>query len=235
MRLPLRHHRRHHGKAIAFSEQENRAIDEVLERIWTMREENINDITKLHEQFPHMWLHHTLEKMTVMDLIEIENGTVYFTHEGEERAKQIIRRHRLAERLLSEVLQVNEGVMEASACSFEHVLNPHITDSICTLLGHPPTCPHGKPIPRGKCCERYAKKIEPILVRLSNLAPGQEGTVAFISPKHHSRLDRLGSFGIIPGTRIHMHQKEPALIIRIGETDLALEKDIADDIYVRII
>jgi hypothetical protein len=67
----------------------------------------------------------------------------------------VIRRHRLAERLFMDVLSIrDEGEIESSACKFEHILSPEVTDRICTLLGHPLACPHGSPIPQGDCCQR---------------------------------------------------------------------------------
>ena len=63
------------------------------------------------------------------------------------------RAHRLAERLFTDVLSLrDEEAVESNACQFEHILSPELTDRICTFLGHPETCPHGSPIPRGKCC-----------------------------------------------------------------------------------
>jgi putative ABC transport system ATP-binding protein len=82
-----------------------------------------------------------------------ENLRVDFTSRGEQRAANIIRRHRLAERLFMETLHIeNEAEVEQQACKFEHILSFEATDKICTFLGHPKTCPHGSPIPPGCCC-----------------------------------------------------------------------------------
>src|SRR6185295_13986668 len=75
-----------------------------------------------------------------------------FSPEGRDRAERLIRRQRLAETLFTQTFQMHEAEVEAEACYFEHILSPAVTDSICTFLGHPPACPHGKPIPRGACC-----------------------------------------------------------------------------------
>ncbi|MCU1284419.1 MAG: transporter, ATPase subunit [Acidobacteriales bacterium] len=80
--------------------------------------------------------------------------SLYFTERGRQRATDVIRRHRLAERLFIQTFKVeDEKEVEQQACKFEHILSPEATDSICTFLGHPETCPHGSPIPRGTCCE----------------------------------------------------------------------------------
>ena len=82
-----------------------------------------------------------------------QNVIVEFTPRGEQRAANVIRRHRLAERLFMETLHIeNEAEVEQQACKFEHILSFEATDKICTFLGHPKTCPHGSPIPPGCCC-----------------------------------------------------------------------------------
>jgi Mn-dependent DtxR family transcriptional regulator len=78
---------------------------------------------------------------------------VELTSRGRKRAADIIRRHRLAERLFTDSLALDsETEIEQQACKFEHILSPEATDKICTFLGHPRTCPHGALIPRGDCC-----------------------------------------------------------------------------------
>jgi len=88
-----------------------------------------------------------------VNLTEEQNMAVDFTPRGEQRAANIIRRHRLAERLFMETMHIdNEAEVEQQACKFEHILSFEATDKICTFLGHPKTCPHGSPIPPGCCC-----------------------------------------------------------------------------------
>jgi energy-coupling factor transporter ATP-binding protein EcfA2 len=83
---------------------------------------------------------------------------VDFTAFGQQRAADVIRRHRLAERLFTQTLKVqNEEEIEQQACKFEHILSPEVTDKICSFLGHPDSCPHGSPIPAGECCEKAGR------------------------------------------------------------------------------
>ncbi|HWC20080.1 MAG TPA: ATP-binding cassette domain-containing protein [Terriglobales bacterium] len=83
---------------------------------------------------------------------------VDFTAAGKQRAMDVIRRHRLAERLFTQTLKVqNEDEIEQQACKFEHILSPEVTDKICAFLGHPETCPHGSPIPPGECCDKAGR------------------------------------------------------------------------------
>ena len=79
---------------------------------------------------------------------------VELTPRGHERASNIIRRHRLAERLFTDSLAMSSEVeIEQQACKFEHILSSEATDRICTFLHHPRTCPHGATIPPGPCCK----------------------------------------------------------------------------------
>ncbi|MCH7859164.1 MAG: ferrous iron transport protein A, partial [Candidatus Marinimicrobia bacterium] len=69
--------------------------------------------------------------------------------------------------------------------------------------------------------------------RRSRLEVGKQARVAFLTPSFHKRFDRLAAFGINPGVEIRLHQRKPAFVVRLGETELALDQEIADEIYVR--
>ncbi len=211
---------------------EEQRIDELLELIWTMEEEGNRVMEDIVDRSDDDMARSVLEKME-NDTIYIAGKEVKFTKKGKKIAESIIRRHRLAERLLSEVFELESKNVHQEACKFEHILSPEVTDSVCTFLGHPPVCPHGKPIPRGVCCARFKKEVKPLVVSIKDLEPGDEGRIVFITPKEHARLDRLGSLGIIPGSTIRLHQKSPTYVIKIGETDLALDREIAKEIYVK--
>ncbi|MCZ6602867.1 MAG: hypothetical protein O6952_07670 [Planctomycetota bacterium] len=74
------------------------------------------------------------------------------TEIGRKRARALVRRHRLAEKLFLETFEVDRDQMQSSACQFEHILAADVVNHICAFLGHPETCPHGKAIPKGECC-----------------------------------------------------------------------------------
>ena len=96
-------------------------------------------------------------RRTLLGMVEsglIGGGSpLAFTPRGRVRARDLVRRRRLAEVLFSSTLRVPEARMEYTACRMEHIIDPEVTDSICAFLGHPRHCPHGKPIPFGDCCE----------------------------------------------------------------------------------
>ena len=207
--------------------------EELLELLWTMREKGKDDLDEILQAAEEEDAELLFAAMERDGWISIPKGKVAFLEEGERRAEEIIRRHRLAERLLSEVFELEESSMESSACQFEHILSPKVLDSVCAFLGHPPTCPHGKPIPRGPCCARFKREVEPLVRPLPDLKIGEVGRVVFITPKSRSRLERLSALGLIPGSIVRLAQKRPSFVLEIGETTLALEEEIVREIYVK--
>ena len=216
---------------------DQRAIDEILEFIWGQREEgedSISDLLCIDEIKRTGGDKDTLTEMERDGLIKTSGNSVIFMPKGERLAEEIVRRHRLAERLLTDVLDVeDEETLEINACNFEHSLSAVVTDSICTLLGHPPTCPHGLPIPKGKCCTKGPEAVTPLVRPLTELDIGESGRIVFIVPKTHARLDKLGAMGLVPGSTVRLHQRKPAYVIELGEMTLALDPEIVGEIYVR--
>jgi len=143
-----------HGRIkehLIFSAEENEDFDEVLEHLWT-RKENVDHLHAT--EYTEVQWRKLVNVMTGIGLVTLDaSGQAQYTAAGEERARSVIRRHRLAERLFVDVLSIrDEHEVEESACKFEHILSPEVTDRMCTLLGHPKACPHGSPIPPGDCC-----------------------------------------------------------------------------------
>jgi DtxR family Mn-dependent transcriptional regulator len=208
-------------------------IDELLELIWTLREKGVSDLDQLLETTQEVEANYILRMMIKDNLFQTEGNRIILKERGEEKAREIIRRHRLTERLLHEIFEMSEEEVEEEACKLEHILSPGVTESVCTFLGHPPTCIHGKPIPRGECCAKFKKEMKPLVIPLEELGLGEEGRIVFIAPKSHQRLDRLSTLGIVPGSILRMHQKNPSYVLQIGETTLALDRDIVKNIYVK--
>ena len=212
---------------------QNRDVDEVLEIIWMQNESGNRDLCVVESEIKTQRLQNVLVEMQNAGLVKIEGANVLFTKEGEEKAGALIRRHRLAERLLADVLEAKDDAIEASACEFEHVISEEVTDAICTLLGHPKECPHGLKIPEVKCCKKAKEVIDSLVTTLDKAPVGENVTVAYILANNHSRLHKLMSFGISPGVKIKIHQKYPAYIIQVDETQIALEKEVVSGIYIR--
>jgi DtxR family Mn-dependent transcriptional regulator len=212
---------------------DKKLADEILELLWSMREEGSNSYSRLVEGIGDQNAPEVIEKMERAGLISVSDEAVELKEKGEPRARDLTRRHRLAERLFYDVLEVGMGESEDAACEIEHFLSPSVTDSVCSFLGHPPTCPHGKPIPRGECCSRYKREIKPLVMELKALEVGTRGRIVYIVPSEDTRLERLASLGILPGSVVKLKQKKPSFVLKIDETTLAIDSAIAEGIYVK--
>lgn len=164
--------------------------------------------------------------------LEHERGQVRLTPSGREIAEQVARRHRLTEMLLFTWLGIDLDLASEIGCRVEHGVREELLDGVCTLLGHPATCPHGRPIPPGPCCREGRTTVESQIVPLTALKPGERGRVVYIKPRDHHRLHRLSSMGLNPGVIVELHQRQPAFCLRFEETELALDRQVAEDIQV---
>jgi DtxR family Mn-dependent transcriptional regulator len=204
--------------------------EEYLEKLWSMKEDNIDDLATLSSEMNHADHDKIMQELEMDNLVKASNGKVQLTESGEERARQIIRAHRLAEKLIFDALG---GDYEAGACEFEHMVNSEMVDSICILLGHPRECPHGRPIPQGDCCKRALKTAECAVMPLSEMIPQQSSRVAYINGQNNpARLSKIGALQIRPGTLIKLEQKTPSLVIQCEGADIALDENVASDIFV---
>jgi DtxR family Mn-dependent transcriptional regulator len=204
--------------------------EEYLEKLWSMKEDNTEDLATLSSEMNHADHDKIMHELEMDHLIHTDNGKVRLTESGEERARQIIRAHRLAEKLIFDALG---GDYEAGACEFEHMVNSEMVDSICILLGHPRECPHGRPIPQGDCCKRALKTAECAVMSLAEMAPQQSSRVAYINGQSNpTRLSKIGSLQIRPGAMIKLEQKTPSLVIQCEGADIALDEKVAADIFV---
>jgi DtxR family Mn-dependent transcriptional regulator len=212
---------------------DQRREDEILEAIWTAEEKGDTNLPFVESICHAPPSAADLERMAVAGLLQREGERVLLSPAGREKARLVIRRHRLAERLLYDVLSLKLEDMENDACEFEHVLAPEVTESICTLLGHPRQCPHGSPIPEGECCRQTRRQVASLVFPLTELPAGESARITYINTTHHPRLMKLFAFGVTPGSRIKVLQKYPSYIIQSDCTELALEEAVAQDIHVR--
>ena len=209
--------------------------DEVIETIWTFEEKGrctIANVKKEHEHAAGYIVDDAiLSELEKDGLVKISGEEIALTAKGRIQAGPIIRRHRLAERLLVDVLGMSFEEMEESACEYEHTLAPGLAEAICTLLGHPRECPHGSPVPEGDCCKRAENSVTMAVKSLDALEVGDEIRISFIRKSDPILIGKLVSFGVSPGKRIKIRQKSPAFVIQIENTQIALERDIAAGIY----
>ncbi|MEI7904915.1 MAG: metal-dependent transcriptional regulator [Candidatus Firestonebacteria bacterium] len=212
----------------------NEQSEEMLETLW------ITTIENKKKKMPSEDLcskpgNEDLKSLELKGLVKFKNNVVQLTREGEAEARDVVRRHRLAERLLVDVLNIQDASVHDSACAFEHVLHKGIDESICTMLGHPKTCPHGTPIPPGKCCVAKGKSKEVrVVAGLNELRLGEKGKIAYIQASSQGNLNKMMAMGVLPGNPITLIQSFPSYLFKVGNSQFAVDGSIAKEIFVRI-
>ena len=138
-----------------------------------------------------------IEKMSKAGLVIAEGSRISLTIEGQNLAQQVVRRHRLAERFLTDILGLSWSAAHQEAGKWEHVISDDVEVAMNRVLGAPTTCPHGNPIPGSSYIETDA-------VPLSQLASGAKFTVSRIPEELEftpGLLDFLQQSSILPGRR----------------------------------
>jgi DtxR family Mn-dependent transcriptional regulator len=156
---------------------------------------------------------------------------VKLTEDGKKIASHILRRHRLAERLLTDFLHLDWSEVHDPACKLEHALSPEIIKPLEKALGHPKTCPHGNPIPT-KCGGILEEKT----IALTEVDPRTSVVIVKITEEKAEILKHLNKLKLTPGMRIEIEKKSVpsgSLIVRVGKERCTLENDLATIIYVK--
>ena len=208
-------------------------IDEALELLWVLEEEGHREVDRFSLSSDDADVSSLIETLKEDGLAALAEGDINLTEKGRKIARGLIRRQRLAERLFTDVFEMPENTVLDDACKMEHILSEELTESVCIFLGHPPTCPHGKPIPRGECCKKLKVEVSPVVTRLSEFEVGATGKITFIVPSDPSRISKLNSLGITAGSVIRFLQRIPSCVLQIDETTVALDPEIAKEIYLK--
>lgn len=200
--------------------------EEILETIWveTVEHEKVPDISVLKDNA-------AFKELTEAGYLSLDSKKP-LTAKGAHEGQSCVRRHRLAERLLVDVLHAKKELIHEAGCKLEHILHKGLEDNICVLLGHPKSCPHGRPIPKGKCCIARKKEIGSLVVPLSELQKNQHAKIAYLHTEDKSVLKKIMAIGALPGLSIVLLQKFPSYVFKIGHSQFAIDKNIADKIQV---
>lgn len=156
---------------------------------------------------------------------------VKLTWEGEKLALQIIRRHRLAERLLTDLLEAEWSDVHESACRLEHALTEDVLSLLEKRLGYPKFCPHGNPIPTENG-EISDVECSPLI----SAAINQTCIVAKIVNEGREALLALASKGIKPNVPVHIvKKKEKTLVLCVAGKKQLITRKEAENIWVKIV
>ncbi|MHB1006235.1 MAG: metal-dependent transcriptional regulator [Chloroflexota bacterium] len=168
----------------------------------------------------------TLQRMLRDQLIEFgPHKEIRLTDKGRYAVESLLRRHRLAERLLVDILGMDWYLVHEEACRLEHAISPQVEARLVALLGDPDTCPHGNPIPgkNGAVAER----------RLSDACEGEQLTVVRIAQRAESEpglLHYLSQRGLVPGATVKVLEIAPfngPVVLAVGDNTVPLGRDLA--------
>ena len=144
-----------------------------------------------------------VQRMAKEGLLKIsKEKEILLTPEGHARARDVIRRHRLSERLLVDILDVPIERAESVAHQLEHAISPELLDRIEEKLGFPDSCPYGRPIYRAG--EHEIRAEETGTLRLSDATKGAEYVVLRVPDEDYSLLCYLVENEILPGHRVEV-------------------------------
>lgn len=210
---------------------EKKKRDEHLEGLWHFKEEGKDSVEELQKTLGGDFSVEIVEELLSDGLIKFnaDRTKITLTGKGGEYARQIIRAHRIAERMMHDCLGRHD---ELAACEFEHTIATGLVDSICILLGHPRECPHGKPIPQGECCKASVKTIKSTMTPLTELEVGQSGRVAYVRSQGDQQLHKIDGLHIKPGAVVKLQKVYPTYVIECEDASVALDSALAANICV---
>lgn len=166
-----------------------------------------------------------LRRLESEGLIEyVANKGAILTTEGNKRAVSVVRRHRLWERFLTDILGVKWDKVHREACRLEHATSPETERKLASLLGDVDTCPHGYPIP-DKNGHIKEQKVAP----LSEFEPRQRAYILTVADEAPQLLRNIDKLGLRPGTVVTINKKDSdgSLELEAGGERLRLEKKMA--------
>ena len=182
------------------SPERHPAFEEYCECIFELHEDDLDVIqARIAErlQVSRASVSQMIEKMNKAGLVVAENSRITLTVAGQNLAQQVVRRHRLAERFLTDILGLSWADAHQEAGKWEHVISDDVEVAMNRVLCAPTTCPHGNPIPGSSYIATDA-------VPLSQLASGTKFTVSRIPEELEftpGLLDFLQQSSILPGRR----------------------------------
>jgi DtxR family Mn-dependent transcriptional regulator len=178
----------------------------------------------------------TLHRMARDGLIEMNrNKEVLLTETGQHRAETMVRRHRLAERLLTDILGLDWADAHEEAHRFEHVISQRVEERILAVLGDPTTCPHGSPIPG------TGARVAVDAIRLQTVPTGSHIAIERVSEEAENNRDLLGFFqrsGLLPGREFDVHEVEPyndVILLKRDEETIPVGMTAAQKLWVRVV
>ncbi|MDA8345444.1 MAG: metal-dependent transcriptional regulator [Thermaerobacter sp.] len=155
---------------------------------------------------------------------------VSLTEEGERAASHVVRRHRVIERFLTDILGIGWERVDEFANRMEHAMPDEVLEAIERLLGGPDTCPHGYPIPseEGKLAVATGQPVEALVA-------GEWAVIRHVDESDTELLRHLRERGLVPGTLLQVAETnliDGTRTLRIGDSTLVVGQRIARALFV---
>lgn len=170
-----------------------------------------------------------VKKLADKGLVERKGRQLKLLPEGRSIALKVIRKHRLAERLLTDHLNIPWDHAHEQSCRLEHVLSDQVVDSLEEFLGFPTTCPHGHPIP-----DKEGNITLTDAPPLSEFAEGASVLVERVSEESPEVLRYLEEQKIFPGKEIVITKIAPfegPLLVNVGGESIPMSREIANKVW----
>lgn len=194
---------------------------------------------RLHQSGPTV--SQTVARMERDGLLTVEGDRhLELTEDGERLATRVMRKHRLAERLLTDVIGLDWELVHEEACRWEHVMSETVERRLLELLDHPTESPYGNPIPglaelgESSPLEPFMEDVEP----LSKVAGADEGRVLVrrISEemqKDESLMSAMRRVGALPDKTVTIVATEAGVLVGSGGESAEIDLEAADHIFVK--
>ena len=209
------------------------AVEEYLQAIYTLADENGHVVSaRLAEflGFSAPAVSEMVHRLQRDGLVSLDgHKEVHLTTAGKTQADSVVRRHRLAERFLVEILGFEWWKTHEEAERLEHAMSAEMEERMVRVLGDPQTCPHGNPMPGVA-----AKPTRP----LETLVPGERAAVERIPDQYEHEagfLEYLDSQGVKPGVVVEVVERGPTLLrVRVGGTERSLRPDCGQKVWMAV-
>jgi DtxR family Mn-dependent transcriptional regulator len=209
-------------------------LEEYLEAIHELAEEGTQVIqARLAERIGHSApaVSEVIRRLKTEGYVTVEDREVHLTERGRNRAESVVRKHRLAERLLTDIIGLPWEKSHAEACRWEHVISDEVEERLIELLGNPQTCPHGNPIPGSGVSKGHHQ------VALSSVQDGAHVRLERVTEQvetDSAAMSYLSHAGFVPGADAEVSAKAPdgTLTLQLGDHTLALGAILAEKLFV---
>jgi len=208
-------------------------VEEYLEAMYELEEAEIPVIrARLAERLGHAapTVTEMVRRLEDDGYVDAAGRSLRMTAKGRRLAASVVRKHRLAERLLADVIGLEWHKVHAEAGRWEHVISDDVEQRLITLLENPSTCPHGNPIPGAKPLKRDLRP-------LADVDPGDRVRLERISETVELDLDSLAfldEHNFRPGAEAAVKDKsaDGTLTLAVGGAPVSVGPDLADQLFV---